>query len=65
VAVLCNSKYEKNELTPYALRAGVSDAGINAVLEGSRGELNEIQWAAVQYAEAMTQDVEVPKERNV
>lgn len=32
------------------------------MLEGSRGELNEIQWAAVQHAEAMTQDVEVPKE---
>ena len=62
VAALCDSKYEINEHSPYARRAGVSEAGIKAVLEGSREGLSEAQWAVVQFAEAMTRDVKVPKE---
>lgn len=62
VAALCKSRYEMNEHTPYARRAGVSEAGIRAALEGSREELNDMQWAAIQLAESMTRDVKVPKE---
>jgi alkylhydroperoxidase family enzyme len=51
-----------NEHTPYARRAGVSEAGIRAALEGSREELNDMQWAAIQLAESMTRDVKVPQE---
>jgi AhpD family alkylhydroperoxidase len=60
VAALCKSKYEIAEHTPYARRAGVSERTINAALNGSR-ELNDIQWAAIQFAEAMTVNVKVPK----
>lgn len=62
VAVLLKSKFELNEHTPYAIRAGVSDAGIRAVMEGTKEGLSEVQWAAVQYAESMTRDIKVPKE---
>lgn len=62
VAVLCKSKFELNEHTPYAMRAGVSDTGIKAVMEGTREGLTDAQWAAVQYAEHMTRDVKVPRE---
>jgi alkylhydroperoxidase family enzyme len=62
VAVLLKSKYEINEHTPYAQRAGLSEAGITAVMEGSKEGLSELQWAALQFAESMTRDVKVPKE---
>jgi alkylhydroperoxidase family enzyme len=62
VAALCGSKYEIDEHTPYAKRAGVSERDISAVLNGSRGDLNDVQWAALRFAEAMTVDVKVSQE---
>ena len=62
VAVLCQSEYEINEHTPYARRAGVSEAGITSVLNGNKEGLNETQCAAVELAEAMTRDVKVPRQ---
>ena len=61
VAALCGSKYEMNEHSPYAARAGVSEEGIKAALEGRSQNLSEKQWAVVQYAESMTKDVKVPR----
>lgn len=61
VAALCQSKYEINEHSPYALRAGVSELAINSVLEGNKEGLTDLQWAAAQFAEAMTKEVKVPR----
>jgi isovaleryl-CoA dehydrogenase len=63
---LTGSKFEVNEHTPYAKRAGVSDKALNEVSEGKRlGEgrgLSEEQWATLRYAEATTRDVVVSRE---
>jgi len=60
VAALCQFKYEINEHSPYAWRAGVSEAVILSALNDSKYGLNELQVATVELAEALTQDVKVP-----
>jgi hypothetical protein len=56
VAALCQSKHEINENSLYARRAGVSDAML--VLNDSKDGLNDLQVAAVELAQAMTQRCE-------
>lgn len=70
VAALLRSKYEINEHTLFARRAGVSEEGLREIREGKRSGggnrnglgLTDYQWGVVRYAEAMTRDVVVDEE---
>lgn len=59
VAVLNDADYEWSAHAPLARAAGVTEAQLDAVVSGETGVLGAVQQVAVDYATAMTGDVEV------
>lgn len=66
VAVCNKAWYEWKHHAPLAAEAGVSEAGLEAVKREHLGErpaeLNEKQWAVLQYTDEMTRNVQVADE---
>lgn len=61
IAVINNADYEFAQHIPYALKAGLSQAQIDAVKSDSASPLLETRdHAVLVYAETMTRDIEVP-----
>lgn len=62
IAALNGARYEWAAHAPLALASGVSPAQLHAVRDGPTDALDPVQRVAVDYASAMTRDVDVPDE---
>jgi len=62
VAVLNDAAYEWDAHAPLALECGATEAQLAAVRTGVAGVLTPLQQVAVDYATAMTLDIDVPDE---
>lgn len=62
VAALNKATYEWAAHAPLARANGVSPEQLDAVRDGDTGPLDPVQRSAVDYASAMTRDVDVPDE---
>jgi alkylhydroperoxidase family enzyme len=62
IAALNAARYEWAAHAPLALANGVSPAQLDAIRDGRTDILDPVQKSAVEYASAMTRDVEVPDE---
>jgi 4-carboxymuconolactone decarboxylase len=60
IAVLNSATYEWAAHEPVARRAGVTDEQLRALRTGDRAPFDSGQRAALDYADAMTIDIEVP-----
>lgn len=59
VAVLNRADYEYQAHVPFALKAGVSQAQIEAVKTDDRSLFSQVQAAVLDYTDALTRDVRV------
>lgn len=59
IAVLNDAPYEYDSHVPHALKAGLSEAQIEAVRRADRTPFTPMQNAVLDYADAMTRDIKV------
>lgn len=59
IAVLNDAPYEYDSHVPHALKAGLSEAQIEAVRRTEHSAFTPLQMAVLDYADAMTRDIKV------